>query len=63
MSKLYVIPTPIGNLDDITLKAIRYLKEVSLVLEDTRTSKRLFSHFDIETPITSFHMHTMNTGY
>jgi len=58
MSKLYVIPTPIGNLDDITLRAIRYLKEVSLVLaEDTRTSKRLFSHFDIETPITSFHMH------
>ena len=58
MSKLYVIPTPIGNLDDITLRAIRYLKEVSLVLaEDTRTSKRLFSHFDIETPITSFHMY------
>jgi len=58
VSKLYVIPTPIGNLDDITLRAIRYLKEVSLVLaEDTRTSKRLFSHFDIETPITSFHMH------
>ncbi len=58
MSKLYVIPTPIGNLDDITLRAIRYLKEVSLVLaEDTRTSKRLFSHFDIQTPITSFHMY------
>jgi len=58
VSKLYVIPTPIGNLDDITLRAIRYLKEVSLVLaEDTRTSKRLFSHFDIETPITSFHMY------
>tara|TARA_B100001287_G_scaffold202612_1_gene171969 strand:- start:347 stop:1018 length:672 start_codon:yes stop_codon:yes gene_type:complete len=58
VSKLYVIPTPIGNLDDITLRAIRYLKEVSLVLaEDTRTSKRLFSHFDIQTPITSFHMY------
>ncbi len=58
MSKLYIIPTPIGNLEDITLRAIRYLKEVSLVLaEDTRTSKRLFSHYDIETPITSFHMY------
>ena len=58
MSKLYIIPTPIGNLEDITLRAIRYLKEVSLVLaEDTRTSKRLFSHFNIGTPITSFHMY------
>ena len=58
MSKLYIIPTPIGNLEDITLRAIRYLKEVSLVLaEDTRTSKRLFSHYEIETPLTSFHMY------
>jgi len=58
VSKLYIIPTPIGNLEDITLRAIRYLKEVSLVLaEDTRTSKRLFSHYEIETPLTSFHMY------
>ena len=58
MSKLYIIPTPIGNLEDITLRAIRYLKEVGLVLaEDTRTSKKLFSRFEIETPLSSFHMH------
>ena len=58
MSKLYLIPTPIGNLEDITLRAIRSLKEVCLVLaEDTRTSKKLFSRFEIETPLFSFHMH------
>tara|TARA_B100001142_G_scaffold306920_1_gene337119 strand:+ start:389 stop:1060 length:672 start_codon:yes stop_codon:yes gene_type:complete len=58
MSKLYIIPTPIGNLDDITLRAIRLLKEVDLVLaEDTRTSKKLFSHYKIDTPLLSFHMH------
>jgi len=58
MSKLYIIPTPIGNLEDITLRAIRLLKEVNLVLaEDTRISKKLFSHYNIETPISSFHMH------
>ena len=58
MSKLYIIPTPIGNLEDITLRAIHTLKEVSLVLaEDTRTSKKLFSRFEIETPLSSFHMH------
>jgi len=58
MSKLYIIPTPIGNLEDITLRAIRLLKEVDLVLaEDTRTSKKLFSHYNIETPLSPFHMH------
>ena len=58
MSKLYIIPTPIGNLEDITLRALRLLKEVDLVLaEDTRTSKKLFSHYDVETPLASFHMH------
>ena len=56
--KLYLIPTPIGNLEDVTLRAIRLLKEVSLVLaEDTRTSKKLLKHYDIETPLRSFHTH------
>lgn len=56
--KLYLVPTPIGNLEDITLRALRILKEVSLVLaEDTRTSKRLFQHYDIETPLRAFHAH------
>lgn len=55
---LYIIPTPIGNLEDITLRAIRILKEVDLVLaEDTRTSKKLFQHYEIETPLRSFHAH------
>ena len=58
MSKLYVIPTPIGNLEDITLRAIRLLKEVDLVLaEDTRTTKKLFFHYEINTQLSSFHMH------
>ena len=58
MSKLYVIPTPIGNLEDVTLRAIRLLKEVDLVLaEDTRTSKKLFSYYNINTPLSSFHMY------
>ena len=56
MSKLYIIPTPIGNLEDITLRAIRLLKEVNLVLaEDTRNSKKIFNHYDIKTPLSSFH--------
>jgi 16S rRNA (cytidine1402-2'-O)-methyltransferase len=58
MSKLYIIPTPIGNLEDITLRAIRLLKEVNLVLaEDTRISRKLFSHYNIDTPLSSFHMY------
>jgi 16S rRNA (cytidine1402-2'-O)-methyltransferase len=58
MSKLYIIPTPIGNLEDITFRSIRVLKEVDVVLaEDTRTSKKLFSHYNIDTPLSSFHMH------
>ncbi|MAU36178.1 MAG: 16S rRNA (cytidine(1402)-2'-O)-methyltransferase [Flavobacteriales bacterium] len=58
MSQLYIIPTPIGNLEDITFRAIRLLKEVDLVLaEDTRTSKKLFSHYNIETPLSSFHIY------
>jgi len=62
--KLYLIPTPIGNLEDITLRAIRLLKEVSLVLaEDTRTSKKLLQHYDIETPLRSFHTHNEHRVY
>lgn len=55
---LYIVPTPIGNLEDITLRALRILKEVSVVLaEDTRTSKRLLDHYGISTPLRSFHAH------
>ena len=58
MSKLYLIPTPIGNLEDITIRALRLLKEVDMVLaEDTRTTRKLFAHYDINTSLAPFHMH------
>jgi len=55
---LYLIPTPIGNLEDITLRAVRLLKEADLILaEDTRVSSKLLKHFEIESSMESFHMH------
>ena len=57
MSKLYLIPTPIGNLEDITLRALRLLKEVDIILaEDTRTSSKLLKHYNIHTPMQSYHL-------
>lgn len=58
MSKLYIVPTPIGNLKDMTFRAVEVLQEVDLILaEDTRTSGKLLKHFEISTSMQSHHMH------
>jgi 16S rRNA (cytidine1402-2'-O)-methyltransferase len=58
MATLYIVPTPIGNLEDITLRALRILREVNLIAaEDTRTTRKLLARYEISTPLTSYHEH------
>jgi 16S rRNA (cytidine1402-2'-O)-methyltransferase len=59
MPTLYIVATPIGNLEDVTLRALRILREVKLIAaEDTRTTRKLLARYKIETPLTSYHEHT-----
>lgn len=60
--KLYICPTPIGNLEDITYRTLRTLKEVDLIAaEDTRHSIKLLNHFEISKPLTSYHEHNKDS--
>ena len=62
MGTLYIVPTPIGNLEDITLRALRVLREVALIAaEDTRTTRVLLQHYQISTPLMSYHEHNKLT--
>lgn len=67
MSTLYLVPTPVGNLEDITLRALRILKEVNFILaEDTRVTGKLLKHFEIDTTMRSYHDHNkekVTAGY
>ena len=58
---LYLVPTPIGNLEDMTFRTINILKQADIIAaEDTRNTKKLCNHFDIQTPLVSYHEHNMN---
>ncbi len=60
---LYLVPTPIGNLEDMTFRAVRILKEVNVIAaEDTRNSKKLCNYFEIDTPLVSYHDHNKKTS-
>lgn len=62
-SCLYLVPTPIGNLEDMTMRALRILKEVDFIAaEDTRNTKRLCNYFEISTPLVSYHEHNLEAG-
>ena len=62
MPTLHIVATPIGNLEDITLRALRVLREVELIAaEDTRVTRRLLSHYDIHTRLTSFNEHNQSS--
>ena len=59
--KLYLCATPIGNLEDITMRVLRTLQEVDLIAaEDTRNSMKLLNHFEIKTPMTSYHEYNLS---
>ena len=59
MANLFIVATPIGNLEDISLRGLRVLKEVDIILcEDTRVTRKLLSRYDIKTPVLSYHQHS-----